>query len=789
MPATDARSGKRGSERLPILPLKDTVIFPRMVVPLLVGRPHSIGAVEESLASGRPIFLCSQRDSQVEEPGKADVYEIGVKAEILQTLRGPDNTMKVIVEGLERCKLQRFFGGITHDEVQVASIEGESASEIESGGLMRSAITHFESYAKLGQRIAPEIVISLQQIEDPEALTDAMCGYLSLRPAERQKILEVRDMRERLETICSILMREIDLLQIEQKTTEQFREQMEQGQRERYLQEQLRIIHKELGEHHGGDDIQELRARVDEAKLPKEARERALKEIGRFERMPPLSPESAITQTYIEWLCEVPWAKRTRDSLDLQKAQAILDADHYGLEKVKDRILEFLAVRKLSRSTKGPVLCLVGPPGVGKTSLGRSVARAMGRKFVRISLGGIRDEAEIRGHRRTYIGALPGRIVQSMKKCGVKNPVFMLDEIDKMSVDFRGDPSSALLEVLDPEQNKAFSDHYLEVDFDLHEVFFITTANTEYDIPEALLDRMEIVRLPGYTTLEKSHIAELFLIPKQLKETGLSEKEVRITRKGLDAIIFQYTREAGVRELERRIAQVLRKVAREIVDSDGRKPKSVSLTDKRVADMLGPPPYSDIGVEAKPVVGVSVGLAWTQDGGDTLIVETTIMRGKGELKLTGQLGEVMQESAQAAFTYLRAHAKELSIQGEFWKSSDVHVHLPEGAIPKDGPSAGAAMAVSMLSALRKRAPAAKMAMTGEITLSGRILAVGGMKEKVLAAHRAKIDTVLLPRLNEKEIVEIPKEVRRDISFVFVDTLDDVIARAFPARRKKRVQRK
>ncbi len=785
MAAKDTMARTKTSERLPLLPLKDVVIFPRMVLPLVVGRAHSVRAVEESLASGRAIFLCSQRDPEVEEPGKADMYEVGVKAEILQTLRGPENTIKVVVEGIERCEVRRFFGGLDHDEVQVARIAEDEAAAGDSEGLIRIVLTHFETYAKLGQRIAPEIPMSLSKTEEPEALADAVGAYLSLRPVERQELLEIRGAGARLEKICTILLREIDLLQIEQRTNEQFREQMEHGQRERYLQEQLRVIHEELGNREGGDEIHELRTRIDEAKMPKEARERALRELGRYERMPPLSPESAITQTYVEWLSEVPWSKRTRDSLDLARAQKILDEDHYGLDKVKERILEFMAVRKLSRSTKGPVLCLVGPPGVGKTSLGRSVARAMGRKFVRVSLGGIRDEAEIRGHRRTYIGAMPGRILQSMKKSGVKNPVFMLDEIDKLSVDFRGDPSSALLEVLDPEQNKAFSDHYLEVDFDLHEVFFITTANSEYDIPEALLDRMEIVRLSGYTTFEKERIAEQFLIPKQLKENGLSEREIRFTTKGLETIIFRYTREAGVRELERQIANLCRKVARKVVDAKQGKAVCVSVTTKRVMAMLGPPPYSDVDAEAKPETGVCVGLAWTQDGGDTLVVETSITRGKGELKLTGQMGEVMQESAQAAYTYLREHAKDLGVPTDFWKNRDVHVHVPEGAIPKDGPSAGSAMAVSMLSAMRKRPPMAKLAMTGEITLRGRILAVGGMKEKVLAAHRAGIETVFLPKLNEMELVEVPKEVQGDIRLVFVDTLDEIIRLAFPARRKKR----
>jgi len=764
-------------ERLPLLPLKDMVVFPRMVVPLLVGREHSVAAVEECVASGRPIFLCSQRDPRVDEPAKGDMYDIGVKAEILQTLRGPDSAVKVVVEATERGRMQRFFGGRDFDEVQVGAVTEPSARSDNAAGIERHAKACFESYAKLGQRIAPEVVHAVSQTEGVAELADSLSAYMSIRPTERQTVLEVEDPEARLEKICNLLVREIDLMQLEQKTSELFREQADQGQRERYLHEQIRVIQHELGQSGAGDEIQEMRERIATAKMPKEALERAERELHKFERMPPLSPESAITQTYVEWLSEVPWSKRTRDSLDLERAQAILDEDHYGLKKVKERIIEFLAVRKLSRSTKGPVLCLVGPPGVGKTSLGKSIARAMGRKFVRVSLGGIRDEAEIRGHRRTYIGAMPGRIVQSMKRCGVKNPVFMLDEIDKMNMDFRGDPSSALLEVLDPEQNEAFSDHYLEVDFDLHEVFFITTANHEYEIPEALADRMEIVRLPGYTTLEKEQIAEHFLIPKQVKECGLSEKDIHFARGGLEAIIFRYTREAGVRELERQISSVCRKVAREVVDAK-KKSKRISVTEKWVLSKLGPPPHFDIDVATKSEVGVSVGLAWTQDGGDTLPIETTITRGKGDLKMTGQLGEVMQESAQAAYTYLRAHAKELGISTEFWKNCDVHVHVPEGAVQKDGPSAGSAITVSMLSAFRKKAPLAKLAMTGEITLRGRLLAVGGIKEKVIAAHRAKIDTILLPKQNEAELVEIPKEVHRDVRFVLVETLDEVIQRSF-----------
>ena len=782
------KSSVKQKDIYPILPLKDVVLFPRMVVPLLVGRPPSLSAVEECLASGRPLFACAQRDPEMETPGQVDLHQMGILVNILQTLRMPDGTVKIVVEGLGRAVLDQLVEGESFDEAQVHLVGEKAGTSDELEALKRIVLDMFEDYVRKGQRIAPEVVLSLKGVEDSSALSDLICAHLNLLADERQELLEIEDPKKRLEKLATILTRDLDFLDIEKQVRDKVRDQMEKGHREFYLNEQLKLIQDELSDtEYSGDDAQELRKLITKCKMPKDVLEKALRELSRFEKMQPLSPESSIVQTYLEWLTEMPWTKRSRDVLDLDKALKVLDEDHYGLGKVKERILEFLAVRKLSKGTKGPVLCLVGPPGVGKTSLGKSVARAMNRKFARVSLGGVRDEAEIRGHRRTYIGAMPGRIIQSMKKAGVVNPVFMLDEIDKMSTDFRGDPSSALLEVLDPEQNGQFSDHYLEVDYDLHEVFFITTANNEYEIPEPLLDRMEIVRMPGYTPLEKSQIATRFLIPKQVKESGLSMDDIHFSPKALDTILCHYTEEAGVRELERKIAAICRKVAREVVQ--GKSKGKNTITEKRVVDMLGPPEYTDVETLLQPVVGVSIGLAWTSTGGDTLIIESLLMSGKGELKLTGQLGDVMQESAQAVYTYLRANAKALDIPSEFWKSKDLHLHVPEGGIPKDGPSAGCAIAVSMLSALRKQVPKERLAMTGEITLMGNVLPIGGLKEKMLAAHRAKMKTVILPRRNEKDLVDIPKEISRDLEFVLVDTLDDVLAYCLPKRKRRKAAAK
>ncbi len=779
------RKKEEKTDRLPLLPLKDVVVFPQMVLPLLVGRPASVAAVEESISSGRPLFLCSQVDPEVETPGVEDLHRVGVAANILQTLRLPDATMKVVIEGLARGRVLRLSRKSGFAEVLVERVEVETVeADEETTARMRMTLRQFEDYAHASQRVSPEVVGSLQGIPDPATLADLICAYLPLSAGERQELLEELDPSLRLEHISSLLMRENDLMDIERRVRDRVRDQMERSQREYYLHEQLKAIQQELGaREEGADEFADLRKQIDKARMPKEVRQKALREYARFERMPSMSPESGVIRTYLEWLVDVPWSKRSRDVIDLKEARKVLDEDHYGLTKVKERILEFLAVRKLNKKSKGPILCLVGPPGVGKTSLGKSIARAMNRKFVRVSLGGIRDEAEIRGHRRTYVGALPGRIIQGMVRGGVRNPVFMLDEVDKMSMDFRGDPSSALLEVLDPEQNHAFSDHYLEVDVDLQEVFFITTANDEYEIPAPLHDRMEVVRLSGYTSFEKERIAQYFLVPKQMQECGLDAGAITFVPKGIQSIIQGYTREAGVRELERQIANICRKVAVRVVDK-GRNRKMI-INEKRVGELLGPPDYFENRADTKPGVGVAVGVAWTSVGGDILHIETSLTRGKGEVAMTGQLGEVMRESAQAAYTYLRAHASELGIPVTFAKIYDVHVHVPEGAIPKDGPSAGVPIAVSLLSALKKKAPKPALAMTGEITLRGRVLPVGGVKEKVLAAHRAGIKTVVLPRENEKDLRDIPNEVKRDLSFILIDHVDEALAVAFGKQRKKK----
>lgn len=764
--------------RLPLLPLKDVVIFPRMVVPLLVGRPASLAAVEGSLAKNQPLFLCTQQDPNEENPRAENLYAVGVAATVLQSLRMPDGTMKVVVEGLGRGKVDTFyFGKDEAAEVDVQSLEARSERTDKVDALVRTVVGQFEDYVQLSQRVAPEVFMSIQGMDDPELTADTICAYLPVRVEERQGLLELVDLEARLEKMTSLLMRENEMIRMEHSVRERVRDQMERGQREHYLHEQLKLIHQELGNREdGGDDFTEIRGMIAKAKMPKDVKAKAEREFARYERMPMMSPEGAVIRSYLEWLCDMPWAKRSRDSLNLARAQEVLDEDHYGLEKVKDLILEYLAVRKLSNSTKGPILCLVGPPGVGKTSLGASIARAMKRKFVRASLGGIRDEAEIRGHRRTYIGAMPGRIIQSIKKAGVKNPLFLLDEIDKLNTDFRGDPASALLEVLDPVQNKDFSDHYLEVSFDLSEVFFIATANSEFDIPHALHDRMEVVNLSGYTLREKEEIARLFLVPRMMTDCGLNPKKVRFDESGITTVIQRYTREAGVRELERQIARALRKVARRVVDKTAK--GDVLLNAEMIVELLGPPVYSGLRAVEEPEAGIAIGMAWTQVGGDILYIETSTMEGKGKLSLTGQLGSVMKESAEAAYTYIRAHAKTLKVAPDFYKKLDLHVHVAEGAVPKDGPSAGTALVVSMVSALTGQKPRAALSMTGEITLLGRVLPVGGIKEKVLAAHRSGVRTIILPRENEKDLPDVPKEVRDEIKFVLVDVVEEVLATVF-----------
>ena len=756
------------------------VVFPRMVTPILVGRPGSLWALDEALSSNLPLLLCAQKSGAVEEPHPSDLYRVGVIVSVIQTVRVPDGVTKVVVEGIHRAKVSqmRETDGCLRAAIEI--IPDEEDASLETTGLMRVCGGLFAEYARLTQRISPDVAASLGELSDGHALADTIGAYISVGVEDRQKLLEFPAVQARLQYAIELLTRENDLLTLETKVRDRVREQMERGQRDYYLNEQIKAIQQELGSRGDvfDDESDSLRKRIEAAEMPQEAKDKALTELERYERVPPMSPESGILLTYIEWLTDVPWNKRTPDEVVIDEAQKVLDKDHYGLEKVKERILEFLAVRQLRKSSaKGPILCFVGPPGVGKTSLGQSIARAMGRKFVRVSLGGVRDEAEIRGHRRTYVGALPGRIIQSMKKSGTRNPVFMLDEIDKMTMDFRGDPSAALLEVLDPEQNTNFNDHYLEVDFDLSEVLFITTANNEFDIPPALIDRMELVRIPGYTLFEKLAIARKYLVPRQIAENGLKRTLLSVDEGAIRTIIERYTREAGVRELERRLGAICRKVARKVVGE--KPPVKRKITSAEVLTLLGPPEYSEPRSEAAPLPGVAIGMAWTPTGGDILNIETSIMKGKGLLTLTGQLGEVMRESAQAAYTYIRAHAESLGLAQDFHRTRDTHIHVPEGAIPKDGPSAGSALAVSLLSALKEVAPAPALSMTGELTLRGRILPVGGIKEKVLAAHRAGIRTVLLPRENEKDLVDIPAEVKSDIRFILVSNIDEVFANAFP----------
>lgn len=769
------------SFNLPCVPLRDMVVFPHVLVPLVLGRTASIGSIEKAQDYNQRVLLCTQRDSKVERPRLSHLYKTGIVARIVETTPMQEGTWKILVSGEQRVQPVRL---INHNEDWLEAevvlprempLSGNSLQEAE--GLRRAVISEFERYAGLSQRISPEVLHEVTHVEDLDAFTDQVAAYSVTQLTERQRLLDTCSVLDRLQALLRYLMQENELLSMGMAARERVRQQIERAQREHYLHEQMRIIQEELGvRDEGGEDAAELYTLLERQKLPREVKERIERELVRYQRMPPFTPESAMLRTYIEWLLELPWSKATKDNMDLAHARRILDADHFGLEKVKERILEFLAVRKLSPHSKGPILCLVGPPGVGKTSLGASIARAMRRKFVRVSLGGIRDEAEIRGHRRTYVGALPGRILQSMKKAGVRNPVFMLDEIDKMSTDFRGDPASALLEVLDPAQNKQFSDHYVEVDFDLSDVFFIATANNEFDIPYALHDRMEIVRLPGYTLSEKAHIARLYLLPRQIKAAGLRKNQLLITDEALDFLIQRYTREAGVRELERNIAMLCRKLARMRVE--GEIQKGLEVTPDTLPELLGPPPYSGISGDIAPQVGVAVGLAWTQAGGDILLIETSVMKGKGVLTLTGQLGEVMKESARAAFAYLRANAPALGLSENFYSKLDVHVHIPEGAIPKDGPSAGVALIVSMFSALSGKAPSHPVAMTGEITLRGRVLGVGGIKEKVIAAHRSGVGHVILPTENQKDIPEIPPEVRDSVRFSWVSHLDEVFSLVF-----------
>lgn len=776
-------------EKLPLIPLRDMIIFPNLVVPIYVGRPYSLKALEAAMKEfDHKIALVAQKDARVEKPEPGDLYKVGTVATIMQELKLPDGTAKALVEGNERIRIVEVLQQEPYYLVRVEPVIEVARKDIETEALMKTIINQFEKAADLGKIIPREVILAALNIEDPGRLADFIAFHLNLKAEEKQQILEAANAYERLIKVSEFLNREIEILEIGSKIQDRVKESMSKAQREYFLREQLKAIQEELGIlDERQQEIEELRQKIKEAQMPPEVEEKALKELNRLAEMPPGSAEVSVVRTYLDWLINVPWNKRSEEKLDLKQAKKILDEDHYGLEQVKERVIEYLAVHKLTGGkTKGSILCFVGPPGVGKTSIGRSIARALGRKFVRISLGGVRDEAEIRGHRRTYVGALPGRIIQALAQVKTKNPVFMLDEIDKIGMDFRGDPSSALLEVLDPEQNYAFSDHYLEVPFDLSEVLFITTANILDTIPPALRDRMEVIHFPGYTEEEKMKIAEIYLIPKQIKNHGLTRKQLSISKSAIRKIIRNYTREAGVRNLEREIAKICRRAARKILEEEVEK---VSVNLKNLEDFLGPPRFRYGEAQESDEVGVATGLAWTEAGGDILFVESTVMRGKGGLILTGQLGEVMQESAKAAVSYLRANAERLGLDPEFAEKYDIHIHVPEGAIPKDGPSAGVAMATSLYSALSGKPVRKNVAMTGEITLRGKVLPVGGIKEKVLAAHRAGISEVILPAENEKDLVLVPDEVRNSLKFRFVNELDEVLRAAVKGFKAKRTASK
>ncbi len=775
---------------LPVIPVRDMVVFPHMIVPMFVGRPKSLKALEEAMLRGRYIFIVSQKEYQIEDPKADDLYKIGTICQILQVMRTPEGTLKVLIEGLTRAIIDEFvnFDEMIEAKVRVLTMYTPVDQEIQA--LMRSVLDQFERYAKLHPKIPPETLLSVMNVDDPSQLADLIASHMVLKLKERQQLLEIIDPQRRLELILKYLLREIEILELEHKIHDKVRRELEKSQKEYYLREQLRAIQEELGDVDDSiAEIKELREKIEKSGMPEEVKKKAFHELRRLEKMPSVSAEATVARTYLDWLINLPWKKSTKDRLDISVASKVLNEDHYGLNEVKERILEFLAVRKLSpKEMKGQILCFVGPPGVGKTSLARSIARALNRKFVNMSLGGMRDEAEIRGHRRTYVGALPGRIIQKIRQVGVNNPVFLLDEVDKIGMDFRGDPSAALLEVLDPEQNHSFTDHFLEVPFDLSKVMFITTANVTHTIPRPLLDRMEVIHIPGYAEEEKMQIAKIHLIPKVTKQHGVVNR-VRISDTALRRIIKEYTKEAGVRNLEREIAKICRKVARKIVEvemkeskakrslkasksKDGKK-KTYVVNINNLEKYLGAPRFYQDTALLKDEIGVATGLAWTELGGDILFIESVVMKGKGNIILTGNLGDVMQESAKAALTYIRANAEKLNVNIEAWDSIDIHVHVPEGAIPKDGPSAGISLATSMCSAITGIPVRKDVAMTGEITLRGKVLPVGGVREKVLAAKRAGIRIVVLPKENEKDIKQMSRWAKEGLEFKFVEKVEDV----------------
>ncbi len=761
---------------MPLLPLRDIVVFPHMVVPLFVGREKSINALEHAMNLEKSIFLCSQTDAKVDDPAEKDINIIGTIGSVLQLLRLPDGTVKALVEGKRRGTIANYLSNPDFFYVEIEELLEPEDDRLELEALTRSVNETFEKYAKINKKIPSEVLGTVTAIEDPSKLADTIVAHLTLKIEDKQALLETVSTSQRLERLYELMRGEIEVLQIEQRIKNRVKKQMEKTQKEYYLNEQMRAIQKEMGDKDDfKNEIQELEDKLKKKRLSREGSSKVQHELRKLKMMSPMSAEATVVRNYIDWIMALPWYEKTRDTLDISEAERILDEDHYGLEKPKERILEYLAVQSLVKKVKGPILCLVGPPGVGKTSLARSVARAMGRNFIRLSLGGVRDEAEIRGHRRTYIGALPGKIIQSLRKVKSNNPVFCLDEVDKMSTDFRGDPSAALLEVLDPEQNHAFNDHYLDLDYDLSEVMFITTANTLYSIPLPLQDRMEIIRIPGYTEDEKLNIAQQFLTRKQIRFNGLTPEQIQFTDLGILQVIRRYTREAGVRNLEREIASICRKAAREIVKKPGR--GIIRITAKNVAKYLGIPKFRYGVAEEKDEVGLCTGLAWTEVGGEILMTEVVIMPGRGQLILTGKLGDVMQESAQAALSYVRSRSAHLGLNEQFYRKVDIHIHVPEGAIPKDGPSAGITLTTAIVSALLKRPVRRDIAMTGEITLRGRVLPIGGLKEKIMAAHRGNIKTVIIPGDNEKDIKEIPARVLKSLKIIPVEHMDEVLREA------------
>ncbi|SUZ99393.1 uncharacterized protein METZ01_LOCUS52247 [marine metagenome] len=760
-------------ETIPVVPLRDVVVFPHMMMPFVIGRPSSTRALEHALLKDKRIFLAAQHDATNDDPAPKDIYTMGCVANIVQSLKLPDGNVKVLVEGVDRARAMEWKEdkGFYRVVIKVIEKQGETEDDIES--TMSKAVSLFEQYVKLSNTLHYDAMVAAVRVDDPSKLADTIAAHLLVGVDEKQNLLEILSPTERLNRIAGIIEAEVDKLQVDRRIQSRVKKQMEKAQKEYYLNEKMRAIQKELGRKEDkGNEIDELKTKIEEAKMPSEVEEKAVQELKRLESMPPMSAEATVSRNYVEWLIAVPWHKKSRESRDLNRSEQILNEDHHGLEKIKDRILEFLAVRTLVKKPKGTILTLTGPPGVGKTSLAKSIARATNRKFVRLSLGGVRDEAEVRGHRRTYIGAFPGQIIQMMKKATTMNPVFLLDEVDKMSMDFRGDPSAALLEVLDPEQNNTFLDHYLDVEYDLSHVIFICTANVLHTVPQALRDRMEVLQLPGYTELEKIEIAKQFLSPKAIKATGLTTKQLTFTDEAFQTIIQRYTREAGVRSLEREISSVCRKVARKVV-VEGKK-FSEEFTSEKITEYLGVPRFRPSMAEEQNEVGVATGLAWTEAGGELLVTEAMLMPGRGRLTLTGKLGDVMQESAQAAMSYVRAKADELGIPNNFHRKTDVHVHVPEGAIPKDGPSAGITLATALVSALANVETRRDVAMTGEITLRGKVLPIGGVKEKVLAAHRAGLKDIILPKDNEKDLADIPKNVTDVLNIYMVETMSEVL---------------